>query len=98
MQGCGSAATVHAEDGAYCLQCYEDVRALQAWEQRRQEKRQARELHQLLRRQEWKGRIRRAAAFVQKWSWIPLAILVVGGAVYMVVTYSVVWLQWKGWF
>lgn len=96
--GCGETATVNDECGVYCWRCYEEITALLQWEKRRKDKREARELHRLLRREEWKDHMRRAAEFVRKWSWVPLAVLVIGGMAYVVVVESVPWLQWAGWF
>lgn len=95
---CGKPATVNAEDGIYCRECYEEIGALLEWEQRQQEKREARELHWLLWRQEWKQRIRRAARWVYRWLWVPELVLVVAVVSYLGAVYSVLWLIWMGWF
>ena len=99
VRGCGGIATVDNEGGIFCRNCWEDLLTIAEEKRAWREKREAQELHALLRQQEIRETCRRIGRWIARWHWIHTLLVVVGALSYFGFAWGHAvsqWLQFGG--
>ncbi len=94
VPGCNGVATVESEEGIFCGRGWEEIAARGERGRADREKREACELHKLLRKEERREQFRRMGSWAAKWLWVPNLVIVGGALLYLGFVFGAMFLAW----